>query len=56
MFPEGLPTDYSVLWVVEGGFKAANAYQINSGFQGKKLQWIVMCLPVLQCKAWFHFT
>lgn len=34
-FPEGLPADNSVLWIVEGGFKASNAYQINSGFQGK---------------------
>lgn len=35
VFPERLCADYSVLWVEEGEFKAANAYQINSGFQEK---------------------
>lgn len=32
-----------MLCVVEGGFKAANLSQINSGFQGENLQLFVLC-------------
>lgn len=58
LFPQWLPSDYCVLmqWVVEGGLKAANSYQLSSYFQGEKLQLSTVCLPVLQWEPLFRFT